>query len=782
MYTGEIYTSSPADSFDTYLSSNASWNEQPSAIHGGIPPRPIIEALHEEEEHEYIPLERSHRKAVLDDEQKASASLLTQNSANDAGSPITKSPHTMPTSSLSASPAAMFLSSFHSPVANIPKPDDEGQVVSGYTLGSIIGYGSSSIIRRASSSSGAIAAVKIIRRSDLVKAGNAPQARKRLQHEATVWTSLSHEHVLPLFSTVHSTYADYFFTLYCPAGSLFDILKRDGNPALPQDDTGMMLRQVVRGLRYLHEVARYVHRDLKLENVLVDEMGVCKIGDFGMSRRIGSLDEEDDKEQEQVEYDHPFAENNGLHRAVSLAGPTTRRHTNVFPMDHHLNRHNTTRHRNSTSTSEPVHPFQPGSLPYAAPELLLTQTSDAMRPHPSQDIWALGVMLYTLLTGSLPFCDSFEPRLQMKILHGTYKVPPGIGRGAERILQGCLDRSVASRWTIAMVDDVAWGVGWGSEGDDVTPLDTPDEIIPSFHSSKSQSRSRSRPGNIIVPESHDWSRDESSSRPSLTTASRRSASRVKRSLSRAPVLTDKSSSARSVSRSASRHPQDSTGSYLPDIISSSSSTSSDPYSTFLDDSALDVSPPSSSPMRRGRRQNKYDYLNSRSPSPSVVPTTPPDGALVISPDGLEQPDELNLDPESSRGRLSLRLEKETHDTGKQRRADFEEEIEDWSSQDMERDFEPTLSSNRSAPRRGLLLRGDGNANDDLVGLHDINDMLESGRRQRPSSSPPIVPRLQSVENSAHKTALEPFLKSSAAPSPTNMVFRSRSMENGRRQV
>jgi hypothetical protein len=46
---------------------------------------------------------------------------------------------------------------------------------------------------------------------------------------------------------------------------------------------------------------------------------------------------------------------------------------------------------------------------------------------------------------------------------GVYTVPPGIGRGAELVLQGCIERSTSNRWTIAMVDEVAWGVGWGPD-------------------------------------------------------------------------------------------------------------------------------------------------------------------------------------------------------------------------------------------------------------------------------------------------------------------------------
>lgn len=332
--------------------------------------------------------------------------------------PHTSLPPPSPSPALSSSPAAMFLSSFMSPERQSPKPDDEGQIISGYTLGDIIGYGGSSIIRRACSASGGVVAVKIIRRADLIKAGNAPQARKRLQHEASVWSTLSHEHIIPLFSAVHTSHADYFFTLYCPAGSLFDILKRDGRPALPQDDAGMMFRQVVRGLRYLHEISQLVHRDMKLENVLVDEMGTCRIGDFGMSRKIGSEDSDDEDYPTGAQHDQLpdilSLGNSSVHRAVSLAVPSTKANSRT---NHLVNRHNL-RHRNSTSSDQPTHPLQPGSLPYAAPELLLPQTSDVLRPHPGQDIWALGVMLCTLLTGQLPFTDPFEPRLQMKILNG----------------------------------------------------------------------------------------------------------------------------------------------------------------------------------------------------------------------------------------------------------------------------------------------------------------------------------------------------------------------------
>ncbi|KAI0747586.1 kinase-like domain-containing protein [Fomes fomentarius] len=446
---------------------------------------------------------------------------------------------------LSSSPAAMFLSAF-SPVVSEASlaPDDEGASVAGYTLGPIVGHGGFSIIRTASSAQGGTVAVKIIRRSEVDKQADPAQARKSVSREAEVWASLNHEHILPLFTVTHTPYADFFFTAYCPAGSLFDILKRDGRPALPQDDAGMMFRQVVRGLRYMHEVAGYVHGDLKPENVLVDEMGVCKIGDFGMTRKIGEIVDgvESDEEEAGEKKSNSLYRSRTISQAQLQAAHLSlgRQATGKLPYHLSLMRHHGAhaRHRTSspypascTQAALPNRGFAPGSLPYAAPELLLSPNNST--PHaadPAQDIWALGVMLYTLLTGRLPFSDSFEPRLQMKILHGVFEMPQGVGRSAERALRGCIERSVPNRWTIAMVDEVAWGIGWGSAADDVTP---PSEDVPCT-TSRSPSRSRVN--------------EQPAER-----GSHRSTSRVVRSASRS------TSAVRTSSRSKSRaphHPHD----------------------------------------------------------------------------------------------------------------------------------------------------------------------------------------------------------------------------------
>ncbi|EJC98398.1 kinase-like protein, partial [Fomitiporia mediterranea MF3/22] len=356
-----------------------------------------------------------------------------------------------------------------SPPPSTSRQPVEETVVAGYTLVQIIGVGGFSIVKKGVSSSGEIVAVKRVRRADIERQDDPDECRRQLDNEMEIWRSLNHEHVLPLFAVERTAEADYFITLFCPAGSLFDILKRDGRPALAQDDAGMLFRQVVRGLRYLHETAKLVHGDIKLENILVDDAGTCRITDFGLSRRI--LDPSSSPSE---------AECYCLHdRAMDQMVDRLRRYTTISHGPSRQSAHGRSRrpsrHRNSTPLGNgngtppilPYHQFNPGSLPYAAPEMLSPQLPQCpahprIPPvNPAQDMWALGVLLYALLTGHLPFNDNFEPRLQMKILHGAYDIPLGIGHGAESVLRSCLEQVVSDRWTIDMVDEVAWGVGWG---------------------------------------------------------------------------------------------------------------------------------------------------------------------------------------------------------------------------------------------------------------------------------------------------------------------------------
>jgi MAP/microtubule affinity-regulating kinase len=158
-----------------------------------------------------------------------------------------------------------------------------------------------------------------------------------------------------------------------------------------------------------------------------------------------------------------------------------------------------------------------------------------------------------------------------------------------------------------MVDDVAWGVGWGAEGDDISV--DPELICCPYPESPSPSPSPTHPDML-------WQQDEL--RPSLETAHRRSEERIRRSSSRTPCLMDRSSRSR-MSRSQSRHKLNQA---IPTRIHTSI-----PFtpSSIASPSPEDMSPPvPSNPSESGRGRRPVINPGSRSPSPSLVPVTPSD--------------------------------------------------------------------------------------------------------------------------------------------------------------
>jgi MAP/microtubule affinity-regulating kinase len=352
-----------------------------------------------------------------------------------------------------------------------------------------------------------------------------------------------------------------------------------------------------------------------------------------------------------------------------------------------------------------------------------------------------------------------------------------------------------------MVDEVAWGVGWGAEGDhaevDREDHDTEVDDCPPL-SAASRSKSRPRTAEMAAEDAYDWEQEEPSPRPSMNAASRRSSSRAQRSLSRAPVPSSRPSSARRSPsrRSVSRHPR-SRSRTLASPISPSLMTASSSYSyqSLVDEYALEVSPspppsaslslPSLSMQRgRGRREDKAHHSTSRSPSPSIVPTTPPDAARVASP-SLEHPDELHLDAQtSSRGRPTIRADRpsvslESHP--KPPLFEFARTIDHW-----------VLGQAAGATGVDAITRSDSmnsvesTADDAYVGRVRVSSgggarlTAEAGRRGRHTSSPPTAPRRQVRIKEGQPGMMDPFMTPHAMPSALNLIARSRSAETGRR--
>lgn len=174
-------------------------------------------------------------------------------------------------------------------------------------------------------------------------------------------------------------------------------------------------------------------------------------------------------------------------------------------------------------------------------------------------------------------------------------MPTDIGLAAERVLRGCLDTNVASRWTIAMVDEDAWGIGWASHesspasdlGSDCDPVSIP---------------GRTRTNSIVISDSDSPPHSCSLMSEEPLHPGRRSGSSCSSSRSGSPSVLPR------------------TPRYIPVSLSS------------LTDSILgsdtrtptDLSTPTLLARGRPRTKGSPERADSRSFSPSVTPLTPSD--------------------------------------------------------------------------------------------------------------------------------------------------------------
>uniref|UniRef100_A0A8C1SAB8 non-specific serine/threonine protein kinase n=1 Tax=Cyprinus carpio TaxID=7962 RepID=A0A8C1SAB8_CYPCA len=105
-----------------------------------------------------------------------------------------------------------------------------------------------------------------------------------------------------------------------------------------------------------------------------------------------------------------------------------------------------------------------GSPPYAAPELFQGKKYDG----PEVDIWSLGVILYTLVSGSLPFDGQNLKELRERVLRGKYRVPFYMSTDCESILRRFLVLNPTKRCTLEQIMKDKW-INVGYENDELKP-------------------------------------------------------------------------------------------------------------------------------------------------------------------------------------------------------------------------------------------------------------------------------------------------------------------------
>ncbi|KAK5955804.1 hypothetical protein OHC33_003445 [Knufia fluminis] len=341
-----------------------------------------------------------------------------------------------------------------------PPVDAEGATVGeDYVLGKQIGYGGFSIIREVKQMSAQTGtqrtlAVKIVKKQIEGKAkAENDNAQAEFEHEVDLWRLLNHKHILSLEAVYELKEATFCFIPLNVGGTLFDLVNHNRQGIAPHLAVNYCY-QLASALRYLHLDARVVHRDIKLENCLIDttrgEPGLLRLCDFGLAEWIS---------------------NDG----DSAPGSSS---SDISEKERTINKYFGPA---ESSTSA----FAGGSLEYAAPEILRIASSSSghvasgdVPPlqsivSPAVDIWATGVCIYAMLVGRRPFQDSFQPRVVMAILAGDWNkalLKEKAGEQAYKVVKNCLNMNSLRRPHIGEIIENPWfddvrSSGEGSDAD-----------------------------------------------------------------------------------------------------------------------------------------------------------------------------------------------------------------------------------------------------------------------------------------------------------------------------
>jgi protein-serine/threonine kinase len=225
-----------------------------------------------------------------------------------------------------------------------------------YILGQTLGEGEFGKVKMGWKRDSSVeVAIKLIRRETL--GGNTNRLQK-IYREIQILRGLDHPNIVRLHEMVETERHIGIILEYASGGELFDYILN--HRYLKDGPARKLFSQLISGVGYLHRKG-IVHRDLKLENLLLDRNKNIIITDFGFANTF----EPDDELGEEIEYrlgDKEFI------RSLGIEGSDATRRGDLM----------------QTSCGSPC---------YAAPELVV---SDSLYTGRKVDVWSCGVILVSL--------------------------------------------------------------------------------------------------------------------------------------------------------------------------------------------------------------------------------------------------------------------------------------------------------------------------------------------------------------------------------------------------
>ena len=251
---------------------------------------------------------------------------------------------------------------------------------------------------------GRVVAIKSFKKTPIQK---FKHRMKKIQYETELMQRFNHKNITKILEVFNDEEYMLIIMEYINGGNLFSFVKK--RRKLSEKMARFLFRQIILGIQHIHS-KNVVHRDIKLENILIDFNNNVKICDFGIGRVLKSTDE--------LLYD------------------------------------------------------KCGTPMYMAPEIILANEGNGYKGFPV-DIWSSGITLYIMLSGSLPFSlkkknnkkenislnsmkNNNNSFLQNQIVNIKPKEIENISEDAKNLLDGLLNKDPSKRLTCSQILNHPW--------------------------------------------------------------------------------------------------------------------------------------------------------------------------------------------------------------------------------------------------------------------------------------------------------------------------------------